>query len=61
MKYGKVQTCVVYGKKLIMKYFNEPKAMAPDFPSLRRYPIEGTNEFYELEHQGGAVRLKRKQ
>ena len=33
-----------------MKYFNEPEAMVTNFPSLRRYPIPGTNDFYELEY-----------
>ncbi|EFP01581.1 hypothetical protein CRE_25942 [Caenorhabditis remanei] len=55
MKKGKVQKCVLYISKhryaesQIMNYFNEPKAMVPNFPSLRRYPIPGTNDFYELE------------
>ncbi|EFO91963.1 hypothetical protein CRE_11447 [Caenorhabditis remanei] len=57
MKYGKVQKCVLYistyigAPSQIMWYFNEPEAMVPNFPSLRRYPIPETNEFYELEYQ----------
>ncbi|EFO91975.1 hypothetical protein CRE_11454 [Caenorhabditis remanei] len=51
MKYGDVQKCAVYAQREIMKYFNEPEAMVPNFPSLRRYPIPGTNEFYELEYR----------
>ncbi|EFO83888.1 hypothetical protein CRE_14872 [Caenorhabditis remanei] len=56
MEYGKVQTCVLYVSKYrpeqsqILKYFNEPEATVPNFPSLRRYPIPETNEFYELEY-----------
>ncbi|EFO91945.1 hypothetical protein CRE_11459 [Caenorhabditis remanei] len=56
MKYGEVQKCILYISKnrpaqsQILKYFNEPEAMVPNFPSLRRYPIPETNEFYELEY-----------
>ncbi|EFO91971.1 hypothetical protein CRE_11451 [Caenorhabditis remanei] len=81
MKYGEVQKCVVYISicrsrlSQILSYFNEPEAMVPNFPSLRRYPIPGSNEFYELEQvflrnrtsvdryglQEEFVRLERKQ
>ncbi|KAF1754492.1 hypothetical protein GCK72_021055 [Caenorhabditis remanei] len=76
MEYGKVQKCVLYISKYpyaenhsqIMNYFNEPEAMVPHFPSLRRYPIPETNEFYELEYREEGnllwdqpVRLERKQ
>ena len=82
MKKGVVQKCVIYmfepsdipfSPSEILKYFNEPEAMVQDFPSLRRYPIPGTNEFYELEYREevesrkgpdfreNLVRLERKQ
>ncbi|KAF1754497.1 hypothetical protein GCK72_021060 [Caenorhabditis remanei] len=67
MEYGEVEKCVLYisnyiaAPSQIMKYFNELEAMVPNFPSLRRYRIPGTNEFYELEYQGDSVRLERKQ
>ncbi|EFO91947.1 hypothetical protein CRE_11449 [Caenorhabditis remanei] len=57
MKKAEVQKCVIYFTKncdprsQILKCFDEPEAMVPNFPSLRRYPIPGTNEFYEIEHQ----------
>ncbi|KAF1754491.1 hypothetical protein GCK72_021054 [Caenorhabditis remanei] len=55
MKKSKVQECVLYADSQIMKYFNETEAMVPNFPSLRRYPIPGTNDFYELEYQGDVL------
>ena len=65
MEYGKVQECVIYAQREIMKYFNEPEAMVPNFPLIRRYPIPGISEFYELECRGKFgeqfVRLQRKQ
>ncbi|KAF1754634.1 hypothetical protein GCK72_021197 [Caenorhabditis remanei] len=50
MKYGDVKKCVLYAEREILSYFNEPEVKVPNFPSLRRYPISGTNDFYELEH-----------
>ncbi|EFP01573.1 hypothetical protein CRE_25945 [Caenorhabditis remanei] len=61
MKKGNVQECVLYADSQIMNYFNEPKAMVPNFSALRRYQIPGTNDFYELDYQGDAIRLERKQ
>ncbi|EFP01572.1 hypothetical protein CRE_25941 [Caenorhabditis remanei] len=65
MKKGKVEKCVIYAQSRIMKYFDEPEAMVPECPSLRRFPIPGTNDFYELEYRGKLgerfVRLERKQ
>ncbi|EFO91964.1 hypothetical protein CRE_11460 [Caenorhabditis remanei] len=76
MEYGEVQKCVLYmlgpsdSRDIpcqIMKHFNEPEAMVPNRPSLRRYQIPGTNEFYELDYQENVdyreevVRLERKQ
>ncbi|EFO94135.1 hypothetical protein CRE_25878 [Caenorhabditis remanei] len=61
MKKGEVQKCVLHALKQILKYFNESKAMVPNFPLLRRYPISGTNEFYELEYREKSVHLERKQ
>ncbi|EFO91952.1 hypothetical protein CRE_11450 [Caenorhabditis remanei] len=60
MNKGNVQECAIYAEREIMKYFNEPEAMVPNFPTLRRYPIRKTNDFYEIEYQGEAVRLERK-
>ncbi|KAF1754498.1 hypothetical protein GCK72_021061 [Caenorhabditis remanei] len=60
MKEGKVQKCVIYAHCQILKHFNEPEAMVPNFPSLRRYPIPGTNDFYEIEYQEKSIRLERK-
>ncbi|EFP01578.1 hypothetical protein CRE_25944 [Caenorhabditis remanei] len=61
MKKSKVQKCDLYARRKIMKYFNEPEAMVPNFPSLRRYQIPGTNDFYELEYREEFVSLERKQ
>lgn len=66
MKFGKVQECVLYLRNgfpsdtPILDYFNEPEAMVPEFPNLRRYPIPGSNKFYEMEHSDVSVRLERK-
>ncbi|KAF1754495.1 hypothetical protein GCK72_021058 [Caenorhabditis remanei] len=57
MKKAEVQKCVIYfteycdPRSQILKCFDEAEAMVPNCPSLRRYPIPGTNEFYEIEHQ----------
>ncbi|EFP06409.1 hypothetical protein CRE_07568 [Caenorhabditis remanei] len=44
-----------------LAYFNEESTMVPDSPFLRRFPIRGTKDFYEIDYQVIYVILHRKQ